>query len=58
MRPKRPAAEERQDNLFRLRLEAIIDTRHPLVRLGGVSSPCPPYSGFDVDEGSILTGSR
>ena len=33
MRPKRPAAEDRQDDLFRLRLEAIIDPRHPLVRL-------------------------
>ena len=44
MRPKRPAAEDRQDDLFRLRLEAIIDPRHPLVRLAAAVD----WSVFDA----------
>ena len=32
MRPKQPAAEP-QDDLFRARLENLVDRRHPLVRL-------------------------
>ena len=44
MRPKRPAAEDRQDDLFRLRLEAIIDPRHPLVRLAAAID----WSVFDA----------
>jgi IS5 family transposase len=33
MRPKKPAAEQNQEDLFRSRLDAIIDPRHRLVRL-------------------------
>jgi len=33
MRPRKPAAEQNQDDLFRSRLDAIIDPRHRLVRL-------------------------
>ena len=34
MRPKQPHSEDNGD-LFRLRLENIIDMKHPLVRLAG-----------------------
>jgi IS5 family transposase len=33
MRPRTPAAALAQDDLFRSRLDVIIDLRHPLVRL-------------------------
>jgi IS5 family transposase len=35
MRPKQPTAEP-QDDLFRARLENLVDRRHPLVRLAGL----------------------
>ena len=35
MRPKQPAAEPRED-LFRTRLENLVDRRHALVRLAGL----------------------
>ncbi len=35
MRPKQPKAEPQED-LFRTRLENLVDPRHPLVRLAGL----------------------
>lgn len=43
MRPKRPS-HTRPDDLFRSRLDAIIDPRHELVRLGGLID----WSGFEA----------
>lgn len=43
MRPKRPERSSAAD-LFRARLDAIIDPRHELVRLGGLID----WSGFDA----------
>ena len=43
MRPKRPC-HARPDDLFRSRLDAIIDPRHELVRLGGLID----WSGFEA----------
>lgn len=50
MRPKRPVP--REDELFRNRLDNIIDLQHPLVRLAGLID----WSRFDAAYGSLYAG--
>ena len=54
MRPRKPAietaAKREQDDLFRSRLEAIIDPRHSLVRLGKAID----WSVFDTAFGKLF----
>jgi transposase, IS5 family len=50
MRPKQPAAEPQED-LFRARLENLVDRRHALVRLAGLIE----WSRFETEFGSLYT---
>jgi transposase, IS5 family len=50
MRPKQVAAED-QDDLFRARLENLVDRRHPLVRLAGLID----WGRFDAAFGPLYT---
>jgi transposase, IS5 family len=50
MRPKQPKAEP-QDDLFRARLENLVDPRHPLVRLAGLIG----WGRFEVEFGALYT---
>jgi IS5 family transposase len=50
MRPKQPKAEP-QDDLFRARLENLVDLRHPLVRLAGLID----WSRFEAAFGALYT---
>ena len=47
MRPKQAEAEP-QDDLFRARLENLVDPRHPLVRLAGLIQ----WGRFEAEFGS------
>ncbi len=48
MRPKQVAAED-QDDLFRARLEDLVDRRHPLVRLAGLID----WGRFETEFGAL-----
>ena len=50
MRPKQPAAEPQED-LFRARLENLVDPRHPLVRLAGLID----WGRFERTFGALYT---
>jgi IS5 family transposase len=50
MRPKQPAAEP-QDDLFRARLETLVDRRHALVRLAGLID----WGRFEAAFGPLYT---
>jgi IS5 family transposase len=50
MRPKQPKAEP-QDDLFRTRLENLVDPRHPLVRLAGLID----WGRFEAEFGALYT---
>jgi len=50
MRPKQPAAEPQED-LFRARLQNLVDPRHALVRLAGLID----WSRFEVEFGALYT---
>jgi IS5 family transposase len=50
MRPKQPAAEPQED-LFRARLENLVDPRHALVRLAGLID----WSRFEAEFGALYT---
>ena len=50
MRPKQPTAEP-QDDLFRARLENLVDRRHPLVRLAGLID----WGRFETEFGPLYT---
>ena len=50
MRPKQPEAEPQED-LFRARLENLIDLRHPLVRLAGLID----WGRFETGFGPLYT---
>ena len=50
MRPKQPIAEP-QDELFRARLENLVDPRHPLVRLAGLID----WGRFEAEFGPLYT---
>ncbi|HYI84153.1 MAG TPA: transposase [Acetobacteraceae bacterium] len=50
MRPKQPEAEPQED-LFRARLENLIDLRHPLVRLAGLID----WGRFETGFGPLCT---
>ncbi len=50
MRPKQPAATP-QDDLFRARLENMVDPRHPLVRLAGLID----WERFETEFGVLYT---
>ncbi len=50
MRPKQPAAEPQED-LFRARLETLVDRRHALVRLAGLID----WGRFETEFGPLYT---
>jgi IS5 family transposase len=50
MRPKQPKAEPQED-LFRARLENLVDPRHPLVRL----APLIDWGRFEAEFGALYT---
>jgi IS5 family transposase len=50
MRPKQPAAEPQED-LFRARLENLVDLRHALVRLAGLIE----WGRFEAEFGALYT---
>jgi transposase, IS5 family len=50
MRPKQPEAEPQED-LFRARLENLVDPRHPLVRLAGLID----WGRFEAEFGALYT---
>jgi hypothetical protein len=50
VRPKQPAAEPQED-LFRARLENLVDLRHPLVRLAGLVG----WGRFEAEFGALCT---
>jgi transposase, IS5 family len=50
MRPKQPAAEPQED-LFRARLENLVDQRHALARLAGLIE----WVRFEVEFGTLYT---
>ena len=50
MRPKPPAAEP-QDDLFRARLQSLVDPRHALVRLAGLIE----WEQFEMTFGAVYT---
>ena len=50
MRPKQPAAAP-QDDLFRARLENLVDPRHPLARLAGLIN----WGRFETEFGALHT---
>src|SRR3712207_9219646 len=50
MRPKQPKAEPQED-LFRARLENLVDPRHPLVRLAGLID----WGRFEAEFGALYT---
>jgi transposase, IS5 family len=50
MHPKQPEAEP-QDDLFRVRLENLVDLRHPLVRLVGLID----WGRFEAEFGALYT---
>ena len=50
MRPKQPAAEPQED-LFRARLENLVDPRHALVRLAGLIG----WGRFEAEFGALYT---
>jgi transposase, IS5 family len=50
MRPKQPTAEP-QDDLFRARLENLVDRQHPLVRLAGLID----WGRFETEFGPLYT---
>jgi transposase, IS5 family len=50
MRPKQPKAEPQED-LFRARLENLVDPRHPLVRLAGLID----WGRFEAGFGALYT---
>jgi transposase, IS5 family len=50
MRPKQPESEP-QDDLFRARLENLVDLRHPLVRLAKLID----WSRFEAEFGPLYT---
>ncbi len=50
MRPKQPAAVP-QDDLFRARLENLVDPRHALVRLAGLID----WGRFEAEFGALYT---
>ncbi len=52
MKPARPGRAS--GDLFRERLDAIIDMRHPLVRLAGLM----PWADFDESFGQVLQAAR
>jgi len=52
MRPKQPEVEPQED-LFRTRLETLVDPRHALVRLAGLID----WSRFEVEFGALYTDS-
>ena len=50
MRPKQPEAEP-QDDLFRARLENLVDPRHALARLAGLTD----WGRFEAEFGALYT---
>jgi IS5 family transposase len=50
MRPKQPTAEPQED-LFRARLENLVDARHPLMRLAGLID----WGRFEAEFGTLYT---
>ncbi len=48
MRPKQPKAEPQED-LFRARLQNLVDPRHPLVRLAGLID----WGRFETEFGAL-----
>src|SRR5215212_7633213 len=50
MRPKQPEAEPQED-LFRARLQNLVDPRHPLVRLAGLID----WGRFEAEFGTLYT---
>ncbi len=50
MRPKQSKSEPQED-LFRARLENLVDLRHPLVRLAGLIA----WGRFEAEFGSLYT---
>src|SRR3954470_24226430 len=50
MRPKQPTVEPRED-LFRARLQNLVDPRHALVRLAGLID----WGEFEVEFGALYT---
>jgi len=50
MRPKQPKAEPQED-LFRARLQNVVDSRHPLVRLAALID----WGRFETEFGALYT---